>query len=274
MLDESEITESNYAIGRVLRVAVTERGRSPQRAALALLRAARSVWNASCAKMTGEQLEKLRSGEADAVLWSDLALEDDMRQIVRFSPNPFYFATTKGNNQLTAGLSSASAEISKADPYFEVELYEIFLDIRTTASAWAARSGPISGRGHPAGGGDGGKAPIQDVDPATGEFVGVAREVFDYISAQTGLQFQYVTAHSSDELMQLMKEGRWTSPPVSPDYESAEYYGVALGRPLPGGADRDGTGQRGGYSQSGRQAAGAVKGADLPWRIHRRRHMV
>ena len=86
-----------------------------------------------------EQLEKLRSGEADAVLWSDLALEDDMRQIVRFSPNPFYFATTKGNNQLTARLSSAIAEISRRTPILRWSCTRNILDIRTTASAWAAR---------------------------------------------------------------------------------------------------------------------------------------
>ncbi|MCQ4865907.1 transporter substrate-binding domain-containing diguanylate cyclase [Pseudoflavonifractor phocaeensis] len=233
VLDESEITESNYAIGRVLRVAVTERAAARNEQLSRFCESSQVSVEYILCKNDREQLEKLRSGEADAVLWSDLALEDDMRQIVRFSPNPFYFATTKGNNQLTARLSSAIAEISKADPYFEVELYEKYFGHKDDSLRLGGEERTyIRGVDTLRVAVMEGKAPIQDVDPATGEFVGVAREVFDYISAQTGLQFQYVTAHSSDELMQLMKEGTVDIAACVPyDYESAEYYGVALGRP-------------------------------------------
>lgn len=233
VLDESDITESNYAIGRVLRVAVIERAVSRNEQLARFCESSQiSVEYVAC-KSDREQLEKLHSGEADAVLWVDVALEDDMRQIVRFSPNPFYFATTKGNSQVTARLSSAIAEISKADPYFEVELYEKYFGHKDDSLRLGGEERTyIRGVDTLRVAVVEGKAPIQDIDPDTGEFVGVAREVFDYIAQQTGLQFQYVTAHSSEELVRFMEEGTVDMAACVPyDYESAEYYGVALGRP-------------------------------------------
>lgn len=231
--DESAVTESNYAMSGTLRVAVAERA-AARNEQLAQFCAANhiDVEFVYC-KSSPEQLEKVNSGEADAVLWVDLSLPDGLRQIVRFSPSPFYFAATKGNSDLTGRLSAAIAEISTADPYFEVTLHEKYFGsrgggLKLTGEERAYIKGVDTLRVAVMRE----KAPIQDVDPESGEFTGVAREVFDYIGAQTGLKFQYVVAGSSDELVRFMEDGTVDLAACVPyDYDSADYYNVALGRP-------------------------------------------
>ena len=43
----------------------------------------------------GEQEERVYSGKADALLSVDVSLSQGFRPVAKFSPTPFYFATTK-----------------------------------------------------------------------------------------------------------------------------------------------------------------------------------
>lgn len=233
VLEGSDITESNYAMNRTLRVAVAERAVARNEQLARFCENTHTDVAYIYCQSAEEQLAKLRGGEADAALWVDLALEDDMRPIASFAPSPFYFAATKGNSELTAKLNRAIAEINRADPYFEVELHEKYFSHKDESLSLTGEERTfIKGVDTLRVAVMADKAPIQDVDPVTGEFVGVAREVFDYIAAQTGLSFQYVTAGSSDELARLMADGTVDMAAGVPyDYDSAEYYSVALGRP-------------------------------------------
>lgn len=227
------ITEGNYAMKEHLRIAVNERSVSRNEQLMRFCESSHiDAEYLYCADGL-EQLELLRSGEADAVLWNDLSLEDDLRQVARFAPTSFYFAATKGSTELVSQLNRALTEISKADPYFEVTLHEKYFGHRKSGlqltheeQVYIEGMDTLRVAVMPE------KAPIQDIDATTGEFVGVAREVFDYISEQTGLHFEFVNVGSAEELEGLLKESAVDLAACIPyDYEAAERYGVALGRP-------------------------------------------
>lgn len=227
------ITEGNYAMKDILRIAVSERAAARNDQLKRFCETSHiNAQYVYCASSV-EQAELLRSGAVDAVLWVDLSLEEDMRQVARFSPTPFYFAVTKGRDDIIGRLNRALAEINKADPYFEVTLHEKYFggnkarsQLTDEDTAYIQSAGTLRVSVLP------NQAPLQDVDPETGEFIGVAREVFDYIAAQTGLRFTYVNAGTPEEQARLLQEGEADLAACIPyDYEEADAYGVALGRP-------------------------------------------
>lgn len=70
-----------------------------------------------------EQINAVREGKADGLVTVDLSLESDFRSIAKFSPTPFYFATTKGNSELISELNRAIVTISEVNPTLQSTLY-------------------------------------------------------------------------------------------------------------------------------------------------------
>lgn len=72
-----------------------------------------------------EQVQAVREGRADVLLNSGMNYIEGMRTVAKFSPKPFYFATTKGNSSgLIEELNAAIVSIEQADPSFSTNLYE------------------------------------------------------------------------------------------------------------------------------------------------------
>ena len=69
------------------------------------------------------QMQAVTDGKADGFLTVDLGLEGDFRSIAKFSPTPFYFATTKGNSALISELNRAIVNISEVNPTLQSSLY-------------------------------------------------------------------------------------------------------------------------------------------------------
>lgn len=61
------------------------------------------------------------------MLHVDLDYYDGLRPIAKFSPRPYYFATTKGNGAIVRQLDSAILSINQADPYFPLAYMKHFL---------------------------------------------------------------------------------------------------------------------------------------------------
>ena len=70
-----------------------------------------------------EQQKAVESGKADALITVDLSIDDNFRSIAKFSPTPFYFATTKGNSALISELNRAIVSISEVNPTLQSTLY-------------------------------------------------------------------------------------------------------------------------------------------------------
>lgn len=74
------------------------------------------------------QAEKVSSQQADALLTVNLSIPDNMRSIIKFSPVPFYFATTKGNTEVVSELNQAITYISEIYPTLQSDLYNRYFN--------------------------------------------------------------------------------------------------------------------------------------------------
>lgn len=231
--DNTSINEMNLFQNRKLRVAVPEKARTriqelEQFCAMSKI----EVETVPCASRA-EQQAAVRDGRADVLLEIDLSLPEDMRIVARFAPRPFYFVSGKGKESMMSKLNAALLNINEIDPYFAVGLYEKYfgnvgsgLHLSEEEQTYVRGAGAIRVAVFPD------RMPIQDVERETGEYVGVTREVFDYISESTGLQFQFVPLSSPDELPELLAAGTVELVAGMPyDYVTADEYGIVMSRP-------------------------------------------
>lgn len=117
-----EVTEANYTLQNLLRVAVLKTA-TQRNAELDSFAAASnmSIEYVYCDSST-EQLAALENGTADVLVNVSLNFLAGTKTIVEFSPRPFYFVSTKGNEDIIAELDEAIIKINEIDPYFESRL--------------------------------------------------------------------------------------------------------------------------------------------------------
>lgn len=180
-----------------------------------------------------EQIEAVRLGKADVLLSVDISLPEGLRSVARFAPRPYYFIATKGESQLTTKLNAAIVNTNEADPYFAVGLYEKYFGGQITELLLSEEEKSyVRGVSAVRVAVFGDRMPIQDVNPATGEYEGLTREVFDYIAQATNLQFQFVPVAGMEELPAMLEAGTVDLVAGMPyDYEAAELYGLVMSRP-------------------------------------------
>lgn len=158
-----------------------------------------------------EQRQALWDGRADAILDVDMNLEyrDGLRTVARFAPRPFYFATTKGNAELVAQMNTAILTIDEVDPNFSTSLYSYYfgdqeseLFFSEEERAYLADAGPLRV------GFSMDEPPFQYMDRDTGVPKGIARDLMDYLSQETGLTLELVPTDTMEELETLAGSGQ------------------------------------------------------------------
>lgn len=179
------------------------------------------------------QMSALQNNTADLLLSIDVDSSDDLRTILKFSPRPFYFASTKGNTDLIQRLNEALVKIDETDPYFAPGLYEkyfgnepskLFLSDEEQAYIQNNKSIDVAFLI--------GKAPIQFLDEKSGEIRGISKDILCYIEEQTGLTFHYHVARTSGELTRLIQDGKAELiAGINCDQETAAAYHVSNTRP-------------------------------------------
>lgn len=150
----------------------------------------------------------LDNNEVDAIVLSDLSVPiGDYRVVARFSPRPFYFATTKGNSELMSQLNEAMTMLNKEQPNYMSNLHEKYFSmanndfILTTAEKQFIKNNPkisvlILG----------GKAPLQYYSDKKGELIGITIDVLDHISKLSGITFEYIYAETNKDYESLLKK--------------------------------------------------------------------
>lgn len=154
---------------------------------------------------TEELLEKVDSGEVDAFLYVDLSVPENYHPIVKFSPTPFYFITTKGNYDVINELNRSLNQISESNPTLQSTLYERYFGTGLNEFELTKKEQEFV-EDHPTlqvlvreG-----NAPIQYID--NNEVRGVGRDILDKISEKTGITFEYIIANSYEEYKEIVKE--------------------------------------------------------------------
>lgn len=178
------------------------------------------------------QVLAVREGRADALLDVSLNLRPGMRQIARFSPRPFYFITTKGNQKMIQEINRAIVNIEQMDPYFSTMLYEKYFMVSSEEMILSAEeqayldSRPVIRVGYRTD-----APPFQYID-AAGKPAGIALDALRDIGQRTGLQFEYIPAGSMDDLNRMiMEESVDMVASFIYDYEASRQMRIAMTRP-------------------------------------------
>lgn len=146
-----------------------------------------------------EQYEKVNNGDADALLSIDLSLEGPFRPITKFSPSPFYFATTKGNTRIVNELNQAITYIAQINPMLQTTLYNRYfsrsnnqLILNSQEKTYIQEHPVIKVLVHD------GFGPIQYYSES-GEIRGVARDLLLNIAEKAGLEVEFLYADTYAE---------------------------------------------------------------------------
>lgn len=158
-----------------------------------------------CIKMDSyeELMEAVYSGKVDATLQVDISMDNKLKSIAKFSPVPYYFATTKGNQSIIRELNRALSNIKVANPYLQTTLYEKYFNqnqqffISEENKKYIQSLGTIKVLLFD------GNAPIQYFDKKP---KGIAMSYLERFSQATGLKYEVIVAKSKEESLELIQK--------------------------------------------------------------------
>lgn len=144
-----------------------------------------------------ESKEALKNGKVDAIVTSIMDMESDQKLLARFSPQPFYFITWKGNEEFLEELDKAMTQVQNTYPtYLDdllVEHYPIYgiqfftkEEVEFIEGLDVLRVAYIDDR-----------RPLSFTNE-NGELDGISRGIFDAIARVSGLKFEYVELPDGD----------------------------------------------------------------------------
>lgn len=145
-----------------------------------------------------KQIEAVEKGEADAWISVDIGLEKGYRSIARFSPDPMYFAVSKGKSDIVHELNNGLEELNQVNPALTQTLYLKYFDQKSEniilnqqeknyiASSPELKVIVLNEQ-----------APVQFSRNHKPQ--GTAIDILDKISQKTGLKFKYEMADTYDE---------------------------------------------------------------------------
>lgn len=151
----------------------------------------------------------LRNGEYDAIVQPDMLLPSDFRVLLRFTPRPFYFATTKGNKKVLDSLNYALGRIKLTRPAFEESLREkyysqpeshevMFSDMEQRILGGDKTLRVVY---------DPNMMPIDAFDEKLQKTTGVSGRILDIVAQKSGLKFQYIRAKDYDDCVRKLTSG-------------------------------------------------------------------
>ncbi|MEG0740877.1 MAG: EAL domain-containing protein [Clostridia bacterium] len=140
-----------------------------------------------------EMNDALFNGEIDALLNNRPPVISGMRDVLDFSPQPFYFAVGKGNDALLGELNAALKALAQVKPSYGIDMDCKPMPIARIARSWQSSelnfietSAPICVAlvdNLPS---------VSQYDPKTDTFSGIAFDFLELISRKTGLRFTYL----------------------------------------------------------------------------------
>ena len=153
-----------------------------------------------------ELYKSVENNQVDAFLSIDLSVPSAYTSIARFSPDPFYFITTKGNSQVINELNQALTNINLLNPTLSSVLYNRYftgdtssLILSTSEKGYIKEKKSINVLLSD------GIAPVQYLEKHKAHGIGV--DVLQVLSKQTGLRINYIFANDNAEYKKLSTSG-------------------------------------------------------------------
>lgn len=219
---------------KALRVAVLEQSYTRIKELEEYCRMNQIILDMVVCKDQEEQMSALREGRADAMLDVSFSDLEGMRAIARFEPRPFYFVTTKGRPELVEGINSAITNIENSNPYFTTSLFEKYF-AADMKNFWlsadeksyidqtrALKAGILMNT-----------PPFLFKDESSGVLRGILVDYLQYITENTGLQFELIPAYSDREMDELLDNQKIDMVVgMTYDYNLSNRRQVAMSRPF------------------------------------------
>ena len=140
---------------------------------------------------TQEQLDQaLEKGEIDLIAANAHAIHEDWKVIEKFAYAPFYFASWKGNAELTEAISAAIIKIHVYEPDYAVDLIQQYFPQLVSSPYTKEELDCIKKGEQYTIYFDGKTAPLVWYDEDTGQMQGVLVEVCHQLINQTGIPLQ------------------------------------------------------------------------------------
>ena len=152
-------------------------------------------------------LDALKAQEVDAILEGDLLLENEEKVVAKFGATPYYFATTKGNRSILAGLNKALSKIKENNSNFDYQLYNKYFQSYIDNSVhltqeeqdYIDQMEPLKAVYVDD------FAPMQDYNLKTRKAEGIYIDIMDLIAQKTGLKYELVKASNYEEAYEMIK---------------------------------------------------------------------
>lgn len=165
-----------------------------------------------------EQAKMVNTQKADALLTVNLSIPDNMRSIIKFSPVPFYFATTKGNTSVVSELNQAITYISEVYPTLQSDLYNRYFNkqdgdiyLNSKEQAYIEEHPKLKVLVHD------GFGPIEYINK-NDKPQGVAYDILTDINDKIGGKLEYVYAKSYEDYLEKINKNE-VDLVLSVDYE-------------------------------------------------------
>lgn len=152
-----------------------------------------------------EMIQAVQSGQADAMIQSDISMTDGFRTIGRFSPSPYYFALAPDNTDLLQQLNTAMRNLNSSQPNLQTELYDLHFRYMDTFQISKEHQDYIRSLGTLKILFIDGDAPYQYVKD--GKLTGYAAEYVEQFAEVTGLQYEAVIVDTYKEAFPLVEQG-------------------------------------------------------------------
>lgn len=158
-----------------------------------------------CVKMDSyaQLMEAVYNGKIDATLQVDISMDQKLKSIAKFSPVPYYFATTKGNQNIIRELNRALSNIKVANPYLQSNLYEKYFNQNQQFFISEENKKYIQSLGRVKVLLFDGNAPIQYFDKKP---KGIAMSYLEKFSKETGLDYEVIVTKSKEESLELIEK--------------------------------------------------------------------
>lgn len=150
-------------------------------------------------------MQAIYIGEVDATFQVDLSMENNLKAIGKFSPVPYYFATTKGNTELIQELSRAHSRIEAASPNIKTTLYNKYFSNKNHFTLSEENKEYIKSLGTINVLFIKGNAPIHYCDGENP--LGISIDILEAFKKQSGLSYNLIMVDSYEEAIEKVNEG-------------------------------------------------------------------
>ncbi len=180
-----------------------------------------------------DMIDAMYRGEIDAALIRSNQDSPDYRTIAKFDVSNVYYATTKGNEKVLAGLNHALEKIKITSPNFDNDLYNKYFNFSSGQAAVLSKEETAYLKEHPTVQVlyDASWKPFESIQE-DGTPHGIAIDVLEQVSTAVGIDFEYTSVGKREEKAALFSSGKYdVLPAIGYCYQWADQYNAYITQP-------------------------------------------